>query len=35
MSKKNLNNDYTCAVIYKNQILLFASWLQLISFRDR
>ena len=34
-SKTNINNDYTCAVIYKNQMLLFASWLQYIPFRDR
>ena len=34
-SKTNINNDYTCAVINKNQILLFASWLQFIPFHDK
>ena len=34
-SKTNINNGYTCAVIYKNQMLLFAIWLQFIPFRDR
>ena len=34
-SKTNINNDYTYAVIYKNNMLLFASWLQFILFRDR
>ena len=28
-------NSYTSAVIYKNQMLLFVSWLQFIPFRDR
>ena len=34
-SKTNINNDYMCAVINKKQMLLFASWLQFIPFRDR
>ena len=32
-SKTNINNGYTCVVIYKNQMLLFASWLQFTPFR--
>ena len=28
-------NSDTSAVIYKNQMLLFVSWLQFIPFRDR
>ena len=31
-STTNINNDYTCAVIYKNQAPLLAGWLQFIPF---
>ena len=31
-SKTNVNNGYTCAVIYKNQMLLFASGCSLFLF---
>ena len=34
-SKMKINNNCSCAVIYKIQMLLFTGWLQFIPFRDR